>query len=58
MRMYKVTFAHTEYGSNWAARTVVVRGYAPDAIAKALKNEGADSKDLRVEEVILIGTEG
>lgn len=57
MRLYRVVFAHRDYGSNYEARTVAVGGYVAEAIAKASQRVGTDAKQLTVEEVILVGQE-
>ena len=37
MRIYDVNFGHVRYGENWSRERVSTRGYAPEAIAKAMK---------------------
>lgn len=57
IRLYEVSFSHKYYGKNWSASCVAVRGFALAAIKKALSWEGSDRRNLRVEEVRLIGME-
>jgi len=56
MRIYQVGFAHVRYGLNWSSRKVAVRGFAQEAIKKALKQENGQAKLLRIEEVKLLAS--
>ena len=54
MRIYEVNFTHTKYGANFSRETVCVRGYATDAIRKALSLQNERAKHLRIASVHLL----
>jgi len=57
MRMYRVVFRHKEFGSNWNARTVCVRGFVSEAMTKARLLEKKDAPNTWIEEVTLVAEE-
>lgn len=54
MRIYEVNFGHRKYGKRWSQESVSVKGYALDAIRRAVKMQNGTGKQLYVESVHLI----
>ena len=54
MRIYEVEFHHTRYGARWSASRVAVRGFAKEAMKKALRLQNGQARHMRVSEVRLI----
>ena len=54
MRIYEVEFHHCRYGRKWSSEHVAVRGFAKEAIRKALSLQHGQARYLRVEQVTLV----
>ena len=54
MRIYEVEFYHCRYGRNWSSEKVAVRGFAKEAIRKALSIQNGQARYLRIAQVKLI----